>query len=411
MKALIKALKWIAIASLCLVLLAQPAGQAQADANTLGLRAEVDMAGFPAVKVNLSAWDSAGLPLPTLTPENITLREDDGAAFRPDSVMQDPNAALWVVLAVDVSTTMKGDPLDKAKEAAARFLDRLDAGDLVAVIAFSSPVDPDPTKLNVAREIGFSTDRTPAYDLVQGLRAEGGTHLYNAAAKSVRLFEGTPPGHRAVLLLTDGRNEPADAGDAQQAIDLAKQNDVPFFVIGLGNQVDETYLRRLAGESGGLFRSAPSSAELAQMFSQMAGVLKTQYQVSFTSRLPADGAKHNLSIQINWKDQTGQTSLAIGPLPKATETHVLAEVIATLPIPTDVPTLAPTDTPSQKQNGISWPLIVGGGLVLLVGLILLLRPRKPAPKPEVCAKCGKYVTGLIGACPVCGEPRRLPKVK
>jgi predicted amidophosphoribosyltransferase len=47
--------------------------------------------------------------------------------------------------------------------------------------------------------------------------------------------------------------------------------------------------------------------------------------------------------------------------------------------------------------------------VLGVAAFLVFSRRKLKPAPEVCAKCGYDMTGRSGACPQCGETRRLPK--
>lgn len=263
---------------------------AQGPAVTLHLD-WVDITAFPMVSVRLSVWDADGLPLVGLTPGDFTLQEDGGSPFHPAAAEVNLDAPLSVVLVLDVSQSMLGAPMDDAQEAAARFLNRLKQGDRAALIAFSDNLDPDPANLNPARELAFSANLDPMYDLIASLQAQGQTHLYNAAAKAVRLAAGEPEGHRAVLLLTDGRNEPTDLGDPEEAIQLAREANVPIFVIGLGSQIDEPYLRRLATETGGLFRAVPTSSELAHLFADMASLLKTQYLIMYQSTLPADGGK------------------------------------------------------------------------------------------------------------------------
>ena len=258
----------------------------------------VETSAFPEVSMQLSAWDASGLPLEGLLPEHFTLREDEGEPFHPDSLIVDDQAPVRVVLAVDVSESMLGEPLDDAKGAAARFLDRLTPGqDQVAVIGFSGELDS--SEFDPEREIGFTSELRLVYDLIEGLQAGGTTHLYDAASKAISQFEDLPSGHQAVLLLSDGRNDPPEAGDPQKAIALAQVLNVPFFVIGLGDQVDQPYLQRLAYETGGLFLPVPRSADLADMFSNIAALLKTRYTLAYTSTLPADGKPHRLDLSLN----------------------------------------------------------------------------------------------------------------
>jgi VWFA-related protein len=423
-------MKHILLSLLILLSLAAPLRAAQAQQPSLSVYLEtVDTTAYPQVIVRLNAWGADGLPLAGLQAADFTLQEDGGAPFHPLSAVADSHAPLHVALVIDVSGSMAGQPLVDAKAAAARFLDRLAPGDYAALVAFSDTVDPDPAVLDPARELDFTSDRTPLYDRIEALQAGGETHLYNAAAKAVNLFQDIPAGHRAILLLSDGRNEPTNVGDPAQAIQLAQEAHIPIFVIGLGSAIDEPYLRRLAGDSGGLYRGAPSSAELADLFADMAALLKTQYVLTFESQLPADGNSHTLSLALNAQGAVASAEATLGPLPLAptqaptatpTEPPPPTATPTELPPPTITPTETPPPTatsiptpiPEEEPAGIPW-LPVGLGLAALaVAMILLFTlRRKPKPAPEACARCGFDLTGKTGACPQCGETRRLPKKK
>lgn len=395
-----------------------PPAQVRAQSGGISLHLEqVDTTIHPSVTLRLNAWDASGLPLEQLEAQNFSLREDDGAPFHPQSVQTDTQAPLGIVLALDVSGSMSGAPLADAKTAAARFLDRLQPDDRAALVAFSDPVNTDPASLNPQRELAFSSDLAPAYDLIEGLSAQGQTQLYNAEAKAARLAAALPVGHRAVLLLSDGRNDPAEIGNPEEAIQLARGNNIPFFVIGLGDQIDEAHLRRLASETGGLYRSAPSSSELARLFSETATLLKTQYLLSYQSSLAPDAAKHMLSVSLNTALGQADGKIQFGPLPAAPTASPLPSATA---VPQPTPTLAPTLAPQPVQPRLpepepkptwAWPL--AAAVSLGVGLLVLMRSRKrrPAPAPESCAQCGFNLTGKPGACPQCGSTRRLPKGK
>jgi len=392
--------------------------QAEAQENAISLHiSQVDITGYPAITVHLSAWDESGLPLAGLAPENFTLQEDGGAPFHPATVQADTEAPLSVVLVLDVSGSMTGQPLADARQAAARFLDRLATGDRAALIAFSDSVNPEPQQLDARREMAFTSDLSPMYDLIESLEAQGGTHLYNAMTKAVRLAAGLPPGHRAILLLSDGRNEPAVVGDPDEAIQLAEAANVPVFVIGLGNGIDEPYLRRLANETGGLLRLAPKSSELARLFTDMATLLKTQYILTYTSNLTADGKDHTLTITLNAASASASASLEFGPLPSApapafpTETPAPIELATSVPLPTPVSTATlPPPKTFHWQDYWGWPIAALVALGLGIWLTSLRR-RRPKPKPESCAQCGFDLTGKPGACPQCGGTKRLPKRK
>jgi len=352
-----KILTRIILITFVLVIISQPLVNAMAQEKAVSLHIDwVDISEFPKITVLVSAWNADGLPLADLKPENFSLQEDDGELFLPKSVQADPTIPLSVALVLDISESMFGDPIDDAQDAAIRFLDRLSAGDRASLIAFSDRLDPDPASLNPSLELDFSDNLDPVFDLIETLESYGQTHLYNAAAKAVKWTESEPIGRRAILLLTDGRNEPADVGDPEEAIHLAQEANIPFFIIGLGRDIDEPYLRRLAAETGGLFRSAPSSSELGHLFTDMAKLLKTQYTLTYESNLPTDGGEHELMVTLNTEAGTDnqvftfETPYIVTKTPTLTPTITQTNTITLSPTVTNSPTLTSTSTPARSPE-------------------------------------------------------------
>jgi len=61
-------------------------------------------------------------------------------------------------------------------------------------------------------------------------------------------------------------------------------------------------------------------------------------------------------------------------------------------------------------NILGWVLAAVAAVVLSLGWVWLRRKPAPTPATEQCAKCGYQFKPLQGgACPHCGETRRLPK--
>jgi hypothetical protein len=73
--------------SLVLILNFFPIFTVTAQGTGISLHLEqVDVTGYPAITVHLSAWDASGLPLARLAPENFTLQEDGRALFHPSTL-------------------------------------------------------------------------------------------------------------------------------------------------------------------------------------------------------------------------------------------------------------------------------------------------------------------------------------
>jgi Mg-chelatase subunit ChlD len=167
-----------------------------------------DAGGHPQMSLVATVRDANGVPVSNLAAANFEINEDRVPHARTITTVEpfvNPDVRVSVVLVIDVSGSLKGQPLADAKVAATRFLDRLSAQDRAAVIAFADKVNLDAP--DAAREAAFTSDKTALYKLIDGLQAGGGTPLYDAAYKAVQWVSQETIGNRAVILLTDGRDE------------------------------------------------------------------------------------------------------------------------------------------------------------------------------------------------------------
>src|SRR6185369_938474 len=97
--------------------------------------------------------------------------------------------------------------------------------------------------------VKFTSDAQALAAGLTGLKAERGTSLYDSLIFTLYAFNGVK-GRRAILLLSDGRDEGSRFGfDA--AREFARRAGVTLYVIGLGEKVDKTHLAHLAEETGG----------------------------------------------------------------------------------------------------------------------------------------------------------------
>jgi VWFA-related protein len=407
-------------AALLIAMLAAPGGAAQAEGSLALYLDWVDVGGFPQAVLHMAAWDNQGRPLTGLQAADFMIQEDDLPPVQAMSLETVTDAPLWATLVIDVSTSMNGKPLEDAKNAAVRFLDRMDKQqDHVAIVAFSDALDPAPSVLDPKRESDFTNDLAGLMNLVDGLEAGGQTYLYDAAAKGVGLFNtATEARHRAVLLLSDGRNEPAGQGDAQQAIALAKANHVPFYVIGLGSpaNLDVDYLQGLAFDTGGLYLGAPSSAQLGDLFDQMGVLLKTRYRLSYISGLQGDGQTHRIRVTLKQQGATALAEMAQVQMPKLVAPTQIVQAPTFTPAPPTNTPAPPTFTPQAIEPAAAapveppkppsgTPVWLYGGLVAALAVMaavgMLLR-RKPTAH-VFCKVCGYERTNIPGPCPQCKD--------
>ncbi len=353
----------------------------------------VDTSQFPRLTAQVTVIDENGLPITGLTADKFELIEDGQASFLPEKAEAVTNnkAAVSVLILLDLSATMKGQPLEAAKQATEKFLAKLlnESGDpdRVGFIGFGQQVDIKALALaqDSNREVPFTNDTGKLLNVVNFVEVDKntGTPLYDAIYRAVKIT-ASQPGRRAILVMTDGRDVGSTLKDSDPIAEAQRQH-IPIFPIGLSNnRLDQGYLKRLAELTGGHYQEAPTPDEFVQKFDEVLSQLKIQYSLSYRTRIAkADGQYHSLLVRVNTprgqsfdetKIQVGQPAAtsAAAPLPgSSTSTGT--------PPPAAMAQLAlPNATPTREVGMSSWisdnPLFAAGILlaVLLLGALIVL---------------------------------------
>ncbi|HYM15449.1 MAG TPA: VWA domain-containing protein [Dehalococcoidia bacterium] len=294
----------LAVAAL---LLGAAAGTARAQQPS-GVRAQI-------VSVTTGAYPSAravvsieGVPAggPPITAQSFTASLDGHSAqVTAADLAATQNLPLDVLFLMDVSGSMQGAPIARAKEAATAFVNRLAPGDRVAVMAFSDDV-------RLLQD--YTPDRALAITAINGLTAAGNTALYRATDEAARKAASSGASRRVVILLSDGAQDGVPLTITRdQAIQSAAAGATPFFTIGEGTAIDRAYLQALADATKGRYLEAPDPAGLTTLYAGIGQLLSSQYVVTFDATGAHDGS--TLSLQLAIGGQTVSTTLAFKPAP------------------------------------------------------------------------------------------------
>ncbi|MBN1658494.1 MAG: FHA domain-containing protein [Anaerolineae bacterium] len=277
---------------------------------------EVRLDEFPTAKALVTVRNANGVPIQGLDVGQFELVEDGHSSFPPSQVVTQVNAdaTISIVLVIDVSGSMKGTPIREAIRAANALIDQLSPSDRGAIIAFADNVDLDVDNLAEGKEIGFTTDKNALRNVVNFLEAKIGwdTPLYDAIYKGVKMISSEPAGKRALVVLTDGRDERdnkdgvavADKGSLStpdDPINEANRYNIPIFTVGLeglGGKLNANYLRRVTERTGGVYQETPQPEELTPLFQNVVSQLKQQYVLTYDSRLDQDNQYHSLAVRV-----------------------------------------------------------------------------------------------------------------
>jgi VWFA-related protein len=222
---------------------------------------------------------------------------EDGIEQKVDA-FHEAVAPVSIVLALDESGSMRRSAA-AVVEAAHEFVDALRPEDSLAPMLFADQVifGHDLTK-----------DREAARKAIEGYVANGGTALYDALSDALVRLKRVE-GRRAIVLLTDGRDEnnpgtaPGSIRNLDDVIALARETDAAIFSIGLGTKVDRAPLERLARLSGGQTYFPTDVSELKDQYHRIVENMRRRYVLSYTStNIKRDGAWRTVEIRPKSQD-------------------------------------------------------------------------------------------------------------
>jgi tight adherence protein B len=228
---------------------------------------------FPHVELTVVA------PSATQTPP--TLRENG----RPVAGLEARNlgSSKSVVVCIDRSRSMIGQPLLDATTGARGFVAAKSPSDRISVCSFGSEAE-SLTRFSTATIDADAVLRTMEIDPVKG------TAFYNAIVDSSHLLAGEQNEARVLIVLTDGADVTEGGATLDDAINAAKAAGVAVYAIGIeASDFNPEPLRRLSEATNGSYYGAATSAALSDVYSSIAEDLRRTWHLEYvTAARPGD---------------------------------------------------------------------------------------------------------------------------
>lgn len=202
-----------------------------------------------------------------------------------------------IVMALDISTSMKAEDLkpnrfEAARDVAVDFIDKR-ISDRIGLVAF-------------ARKSFTVVPPTLDYDLLKRLLndvqmgiVEDGTAIGMGIATAVNRLKESPAESKVIILLTDGQNNSGEI-DPVTAADLAVTYDIKIYTIGAGTRgtapypvqdpvfgtryqnvkvdIDEEMLTKIADMTGGEYFRAVNTSRLQEIYNQIDKLERTEIE-------------------------------------------------------------------------------------------------------------------------------------
>jgi Ca-activated chloride channel family protein len=209
----------------------------------------------------------------------------------------DEDAPVSLGVVFDVSGSMSGDKIAKAREALAKFIDTSHSRDEYFLIGFNN---------RAQLLLDHTRDSDSLLEKLTFIQTKGQTALYDATYLGVeRVSRGAHP-KRAILLISDGQDN-SSRYTFTELRRLLKESDVIIYAVGIVDGHDDSalgytgraILEELSGVSGGKAFFPSTSAEMNDTFERIALELRTQYSIGYRpTNFANDGKWHKLKIKV-----------------------------------------------------------------------------------------------------------------
>src|SRR3984893_3530562 len=210
----------------------------------------------------------------------------------------DDDAPVSVGVIFDVSGSMSGDKIRRAREALSRFIQTSHNSDEYFLIAFNS---------RAQLLLDKTRDGNAVLDKLTFIQTKNNTALYDACYLGVeKVQRGTHP-KRALLLISDGQDNNSRY-TFNELRRLLKESDVVLYSVGILSGSDagsslgmegQGTLDELSNVSGGKAFYPRSAAEMDDIFEQIALELRHQYSIGYRPpNFTNDGKWRRIKVKV-----------------------------------------------------------------------------------------------------------------
>src|SRR5216684_4324154 len=210
----------------------------------------------------------------------------------------DDDSPVSVGVLFDVSGSMSGDKVKRAREALSHFIQTSHDRDEYFLIAFNSRA-----QLLMDR----TRDGNAVLDKLMFVQTRNNTALYDACYLGVEKVQRGAHPKRALLLISDGQDNDSRY-TFSEVRRLLKESDVVLYSIGILSGSDagsslgmdgQGILDELSNVSGGKAFFPRTNAEMDDIFEQIALELRHQYSIGYKpTNFSKDGRWHHIKVKI-----------------------------------------------------------------------------------------------------------------
>jgi tight adherence protein B len=210
-------------------------------------------------------------------PQQVQVRENGHLVADPSIVSASAASArgFGVVLVIDTSRSMKGQPIRDAIAAARAFARRRQPNQRLGVVTFNGESSVALPLTQDAGAIGRALSSQPPLGR--------NTHIFDGVDVAVRMLAAARLKPASVVVLSDGSDTGSRLASAAVTRE-ARKSGIRIFSVGLrSGAFDPSSLTGLARGTGGIYNEASRPKDLARIYDELGARLANEYLITYRS--------------------------------------------------------------------------------------------------------------------------------
>lgn len=255
---------------------------------------------YPEIKVYIDALDQTGVPVETLSAEQLAATVGQTRADVKEIKRFDQSGeGIGYIFLVDISRSISMGQFDQMKNAITLWIDKMRDNDRCAIISFGE-------KVTTVQD--YTADKNALKNGIKTLTiSDNRTQLHQGIAKAIELGHRTDtdlPNRRVIVMLSDGEDDFPGGMTSDEVLTSMKVDRVPLYAIGFlqkGKQGDTNFktLGVFSRTSGGEFFDG-SSSELGKLYESIQQKVFKSFLVKLdAAKATADGKSYRLQLTFN----------------------------------------------------------------------------------------------------------------
>jgi len=304
--------------------------------------------------------DANGQPIDTPERSSIYASVDDTKmGVRDIRRFSESGDGMAYIFLIDISGSLSSSQFSQVKNATKKWAEAMTEKDRMALITFGNDVN---------TVLDFTNDAASVVNTIDGIsNNDGNTKLYGGLEEAMNLIsrnDSELPKRKALLLLTDGKNEYPGGISEAEVIKRAQEELVPIYALwtpGRGADTGEAFMNTLKDSTNGTLYNL-SSNNVNDVYNWMQEDFAKSFiiDLNYPSGV-TDGELHNIKFAVRSNSKEASDSISC-ILKKPTGASV------NLPI-------ADTSAGDEKGGSFMSPIVIiafAAGFLILAALIIII---------------------------------------